>query len=117
MPTRKLVIKEAYHKQWYTFYLAEMIFGSNPLCFRSTKNYSKGNEKEFKALKDKCNFCGEIGQDEKCYKKAGSFLKKPISTRGGIRKLHTFGAVTEPDFWDEAGNTMYNAHILPTSKG
>ena len=76
------------------------------------KYYSKGHEKECKALKDKCNFCGEM-------KNVINFPKKPISTRYEVRKQHIAGAVTEPDFWDEAGDTMYktNAHMLSTSRG
>ena len=48
-----------------------------------------------------------------------NFPKKPISTRCEVRKQHIAGAVAEPDFWDEAGDTMYktNAHMLSTSRG
>ena len=58
-------------------------FELNSECFRYTKSHSKDHEKEYKALKVKFNYCGEIGHNEKCCKKAGFILKELNSTRDG----------------------------------
>ena len=50
--------KEAQHSSGTPSTLQKGSSGSSPLCFRCMKYYSKGHEKECKALKDKCNFCG-----------------------------------------------------------
>ena len=56
--------------------------GSQKLCYRCKKNYTKGHEKVCKALNAKCNACGIEGHFEIACKKSGNFPKKfPSETR------------------------------------
>ena len=84
--------------------------GSQKVCFRCKKNYTKGHEKVCKALKAKCNACGIEGHFEVACKKSGNFpqessskFQKPESTG----RMNIASAVEEPalqaDFFDEKG--------------
>ena len=53
--------------------------GSQKLCYRCSKNYTKGHEKVCKALNAKCNACGVEGHFEIGCKKSGNFPKKSTS--------------------------------------
>ena len=53
--------------------------GSQKLCYRCSKNYTKGHEKVCKALNAKCNACGVEGHFEIACKKSGNFPKKSSS--------------------------------------
>ena len=78
--------------------------GSSKQCYRCKKNYTKGHEKECKALNAKCNYCGQTGHYEKCCGKAGNFPKKTHSTP---KKQHVATAHTSHEgleFYDEEGN-------------
>ena len=50
--------------------------GSQKLCYRCKKPYSKGHEKVCKALNAKCNACGIEGHFEIACKKSGNFPQK-----------------------------------------
>ena len=53
--------------------------GSQKVCFRCKKNYTKGHEKVCKALNAKCNACGIVGHFEVACKKSGNFPQKSSS--------------------------------------
>ena len=84
--------------------------GSQKLCYRCSKNYSKGHEKVCKALNAKCNACGVEGHFEIACKKSGNFPKKSSSKfqkPGSTGRMNIASAVEEPalqaDFFDEKG--------------
>ena len=84
--------------------------GSQKLCYRCSKNYTKGHEKVCKALNAKCNACGIEGHFEIACKKSGNFLKKSTSKfqkPGSTGRMNIASAVEEPalqaDFFDEKG--------------
>ena len=84
--------------------------GSQKLCYRCKKNYTKGHEKVCKALNAKCNACGLEGHFEAACKKSGNFPKKSTSKfqkPGSTRRMNIASAVEEPalqaDFFDEKG--------------
>ena len=84
--------------------------GSQKLCYRCSKNYSKGHEKVCKALNAKCNACGVEGHFEIACKKSGNFPKKSTSQfqkPGSTGRMNIASAVEEPalqaDFFDEKG--------------
>ena len=84
--------------------------GSQKLCYRCKKNYTKGHEKVCKALIAKCNACGIEGHFEAACKKSGNFPKKSSSKfqkPGSTGRMNIASAVEEPalqaDFFDEKG--------------
>ena len=84
--------------------------GSQKLCYRCSKNYTKGHEKVCKALNAKCNACGIEGHFEIACKKSGNFPKKTSSKfqkPGSTGRMNIASAVEEPalqaDFFDEKG--------------
>ena len=84
--------------------------GSQKLCYRCSKNYTKGHEKVCKALNAKCNACGIEGHFEIACKKSGNFPKKSSSKfqkPGSTGRMNIASAVKEPalqaDFFDEKG--------------
>ena len=84
--------------------------GSQKLCYRCSKNYTKGHEKVCKALNAKCNTCGVEGHFEIACKKSGNFPKKSSSKfqkPGSTGRMNIASAVEEPalqaDFFDEKG--------------
>ena len=84
--------------------------GSQKLCYRCSKNYTKGHEKVCKALNAKCNACGVEGHFEIACKKSGNFPKKSsskIQKPGSTGRINIASAVEEPalqaDFFDEKG--------------
>ena len=84
--------------------------GSQKLCYRCKKNYTKGYEKVCKALNAKCNACGIEGHFEAACKKSGNFPKKSSSKfqkPGSTGRMNIASAVEEPalqaDFFDEKG--------------
>ena len=84
--------------------------GSQKLCYRCKKNYTKGHEKVCKALNAKCNACGIEGHFEIACKKSGNFPKKSTSKfqkPGSTGRMNIASAVEEPalqaDFFDEKG--------------
>ena len=84
--------------------------GSQKLCYRCSKNYTKGHEKVCKALNAKCNACGVEGHFEIACKKSGNFPKKSSSKfqkPGSTGRMNIASAVGEPalqaDFFDEKG--------------
>ena len=84
--------------------------GSQKLCYRCKKNYTKGHEKVCKALNAKCNACGIEGHFEAACKKSGNFPKKSSSKfqkPGSTGRMNIASAVKEPalqaDFFDEKG--------------
>ena len=84
--------------------------GSQKLCYRCSKNYTKGHEKVCKALNAKCNACGVEGHFEIACKKSGHFPKKSSSKfqkPGSTGRMNIASAVEEPalqaDFFDEKG--------------
>ena len=84
--------------------------GSQKLCYRCKKNYTKGHEKVCKALNAKCNACGIEGHFEVACKKSGNFPKKSIpkfQKPGSTGRMNIASAVKEPalqaDFFDEKG--------------
>ena len=84
--------------------------GSQKLCYRCSKNYTKGHEKVCKALNAKCNACGVEGHFEIACKKSGNFPKKSSSKfqkTGSTGRMNIASAVEEPalqaDFFDEKG--------------
>ena len=84
--------------------------GSQKLCYRCSKNYTKGHEKVCKALNAKCNACGVEGHFEIACKKSGNFLKKSSSKfqkPGSTGRMNIASTVEEPalqaDFFDEKG--------------
>ena len=84
--------------------------GSQKLCYRCKKNYTKGHEKVCKALNAKCNACGIEGHFEIACKKSGHFPKKfpsKFQKPGSTGRMNIASAVEEPalqaDFFDEKG--------------
>ena len=84
--------------------------GSQKLCYRCKKAYTKGHEKVCKALNAKCNACGIEGHFEVACKKSGNFPKKSSSKfqkPGFTGRMNIASAVEEPalraDFFDEKG--------------
>ena len=84
--------------------------GSQKLCYRCSKNYTKGHEKVCKALNAKCNACGVEGHFEIACKKSGNFPKTSSSKfqkPGSTGRMNIASAVEEPalqaDFFDEKG--------------
>ena len=84
--------------------------GSQKLCYRCSKNYTKGHEKVCKALNAKCNACGVEGHFEIACKKSGNFPKKSSSKfqkPGSTGRMNIASAFEEPalqaDFFDEKG--------------
>ena len=84
--------------------------GFQKLCYRCSKNYTKGHEKVCKALNAKCNECGIEGHFEIACKKSGNFPKKSSSKfqkPGSTGRMNIASAVEEPalqaDFFDEKG--------------
>ena len=84
--------------------------GSQKLCYRCSKNYTKGHEKVCKALNARCNACGVEGHFEIACKKSGNFPKKSSSKfqkPGSTGRMNIASAVEEPalqaDFFDEKG--------------
>ena len=84
--------------------------GSQKLCYRCSKNYTKGHEKVCKALNAKCNACGIEGHFKAACKKSGNFPKKSTSKfqkPGSTGRMNIASAVEEPalqaDFFDEKG--------------
>ena len=84
--------------------------GSQKLCYRCSKNYTKGHEKVCKALNAECNACGVEGHFEIACKKSGNFPKKSSSKfqkPGSTGRMNIASAVEEPalqaDFFDEKG--------------
>ena len=84
--------------------------GSQKLCYRCSKNYTKGHEKVCKALNAKCNACGVEGHFEIACKKSGNFPKKSSSKfqkPGSTGRMNIASTVEEPalqaDFFDEKG--------------
>ena len=84
--------------------------GSQKLCYRCKKAYTKGYEKVCKALNAKCNACGIEGHFEVACKKSGNFPKKSSSKfqkPGSTGRMNIASAVEEPalqaDFFDEKG--------------
>ena len=84
--------------------------GSQKLCYRCKKNYTKGHEKVCKALNAKCNACGIEGHFEIACKKSGNFPKKfpsKFQKPGSTGRMNIASAVEEPalqaDFFDEKG--------------
>ena len=84
--------------------------GSQKLCYRCSKNYTKGHEKVCKALNAKCIACGIEGHFEAACKKSGNFPKKSTSKfqkPGSTGRMNIASAVEEPalqaDFFDEKG--------------
>ena len=84
--------------------------GSQKLCNRCKKNYTKGHEKFCKALNAKCNACGIEGHFEVACKKSGNFPKKfpsKFQKPGSTGRMNIASAVKEPafqaDFFDEKG--------------
>ena len=84
--------------------------GSQKLCYRCSKNYTKGHEKVCKALNAKCNACGVEGHFEIACKKSGNFPKKfssKFEKPGSTGRMNIASAVEEPalqaDFFDEKG--------------
>ena len=84
--------------------------GSQKVCFRCKKNYTKGHEKVCRALNAKCNACGIEGHFEIACKKSGNFPQKSSSKfqkPGSIGRMNIASAVKEPalqaDFFDEKG--------------
>ena len=84
--------------------------GSQKLCYRCKKSYTKGHEKVCTALKAKCNACGIEGHFEVACKKSGNFPQKSSSKfqkPGSTGRMNIASAVEEPalqaDFFDEKG--------------
>ena len=84
--------------------------GSQKLCYRCKKPYSKGHEKVCKALNAKCNACDIEGHFEIACKKSGNFPQKSSSKfqkPGSTGRMNVASAVKEPvlqaDFFDEKG--------------
>ena len=84
--------------------------GSQKVCFRCKKNYTKGHEKVCKALNAKCNACGIVGHFKVACKKSGNFPQKSSSKfqkPGSTGRMNIASAVEEPalqaDFFDEKG--------------
>ena len=83
--------------------------GSQKLCYRCKKSFTKGHEKVCKALNAKCNACGIVGHFEVACKKSGNFPQKSSKFQkpGSTGRMNIASAVEEPalqaDFFDEKG--------------
>ena len=84
--------------------------GSQKLCYRCKKPFTKGHEKVCKALNAKCNACGTMGHYEIACKKSGNFPQKSSSNPqkpGSTGRMNVASAVEESalqaDFFDEKG--------------
>ena len=84
--------------------------GSQKLCYRCSKNHTKGHEKVCKALNAKCNACGVEGHFDVACKKSGNFPKKSSSKfqkPGSTGRINIASAVKgqalQADFFDEKG--------------
>ena len=83
--------------------------GSQKLCYRCKKSFTKGHEKVCKALNAKCNACGVVGHFEVACKKSGNFPQKSSKFQkpGSTGRMNIASAVEEPalqaDFSDEKG--------------
>ena len=84
--------------------------GSQKLCYRCKKSYTKGHEKVCKARNAKCNACGIVGHFEAACKKSGNFPQKSSSKfqkPGSTGRMNIASAFEEPalqaDFFDEKG--------------
>ena len=84
--------------------------GSQKLCYRCKKSFTKGHEKVCKALNAKRNACGIVGHFEVACKKSGNFPQKSSSKfqkPGSTGRMNIASAVEEPalqaDFFDEKG--------------
>ena len=84
--------------------------GSQKLCYRCKKSFTKGHEKVCKALNAKCNACGIVGHFKVACKKSGNFPQKSSSKfqkPGSTGRMNIASAVKEPalqaDFFDEKG--------------
>ena len=84
--------------------------GSQKLCYRCKKPYTKGHEKVCKALNAKCNACGIEGHFKVACKKSGNFPQKSSSKfqkPGSTGRMNIASAFKEPalqaDFFDEKG--------------
>ena len=84
--------------------------GSQKLCYRCKKSFTKGHEKVCKAVNAKCNACGIVGHFEVACKKSGNFPQKSSSKfqkPGSTGRMNIASAVEEPalqaDFFDEKG--------------
>ena len=84
--------------------------GSQKLCYRCKKSFTKGHEKVCKALNAKCNACGIIGHFKVACKKSGNFPQKSSSKfqkPGSTGRMNIASAVEEPalqvDFFNEKG--------------
>ena len=84
--------------------------GSQKLCYRCKKSFTKGHEKVCKALNAKCNACGIVGHFKVACKKSGNFPQKSSSKfqkPGSTGRMNIASAVEEPalqaDFFDEKG--------------
>ena len=82
--------------------------GSQKLCYRCKKPFTKGHEKVCKAQHAKCNACGIEGHYEIACKKSGNFPQKSTSKfqkPGSTGRMNIASAVEEPafqaDFFDE----------------
>ena len=84
--------------------------GSQKLCYRCKKSFTKGHEKVCKALNAKYNACGIVGHFEVACKKSGNFPQKSSSKfqkPGSTGRMNIASAVEEPalqaDFFNEKG--------------
>ena len=83
--------------------------GSQKLCYRCKKPFTKGHEKVCKAQYAKCNGCGIEGHYEIACKKSGNFPQKSSKFQkpGSTGRMNIASAVEEPavqaDFFDEKG--------------
>ena len=84
--------------------------GSQKLCYRCKKPFTKGHEKVCKAQHAKCNACSIEGHYEIACKKSGNSPQKSSSKfqkPGSTGRMNIASAVKEPalqaDFFDEKG--------------
>ena len=73
--------------------------GSQKLCYRCKKSFTKGHEKVCKALNAKCIACGIVGYFEVACKKSGNFPQKSSSKfqkPGSTGRMNIASAVKEP---------------------
>ena len=83
--------------------------GSQKLCYRCKKSFTKGHGKVCKALNAKCNACGIVGHFEVACKKSGNFPQKSSKFQkpGSTGRMNIASAVEEPalqaDFFNEKG--------------
>ena len=84
--------------------------GSQKLCYRCKKAYTKGHEKVCKAVNAKCNACGTMGHYGIACKKSCNFPQKSSSHSqkpGSTGRMNLASAVEESavqaDFFNEKG--------------